>query len=374
MSSSLLMDNWLLVEVSTCLMGGLSAEELYKPFWVQNKHQWLSVPTAIDQLDALFSLLMGLVLREVIIVDEKYSNSWRELFAINYLEEKGVLRVESASFDEEQLEEYNKRKEAYLTELFRRPKFIDDALIAGLILESSKVTADSPIARYASQVIFGVTHYLSLSEHFNLPYIGHPDRKRLLEKTIFPYKHFDAVAGVTNFIDKERVRVYRQVLPSFENRVVTAILPPIIVEIIENSSSLDDLIPVAMQVRSKYKKLREWLMEYQNAFQDEDPEGLAKHKRVLNAVSSDLNSLLGESTQGETFMSLSFGWVSLPLPIRGINRITQRLGIRAMLNNLILSKQGKSSLRKLLSIFGEEGSLLGKRVQSHFEEYGLRKF
>ena len=55
------------------------------------------------------------------------------------------------------------------------------------------------------------------------------------------------------------------------------------------------------------------------------------------------------------------GWLGMEIPLP-VDFVRQRVGVRAIMNKLIFTKQGKGSLQKLLGMFGERSTSLGSDI------------
>ena len=78
METKLLIDNWMLQDVKQALENGLS-EDVSGEISIDtlnDTHDFNSVPHAAFQIDALLSLLTNIVLRDQLIVDDKFTYVW----------------------------------------------------------------------------------------------------------------------------------------------------------------------------------------------------------------------------------------------------------------------------------------------------------
>src|SRR5262249_42499809 len=138
-------------------------------------------------------------------------------------------------------------------------------------------------------------------------------------------------------------------------------LGPVAVSVIEDSATTSDLLTVAVQFRKQFRKLREWIGEFQRAIDTEDVTELAKRKKLFESVVKNIDSLTSRSSDGETSIQVGLNWLKFVTKSGSpLNSIQNRFGVRAAMNRLILTAPGAGAFRKLLTLFGEENSNHGR--------------
>lgn len=137
-------------------------------------------------------------------------------------------------------------------------------------------------------------------------------------------------------------------------------LPPIAVQVIEQASSVDDLLPFAIALREKYVKLRGWLATYQHALAIEDERKLSSNFKVLRSIAKSVEASYGAAESDSTNIFLSVGFLRVNNPGPSLSSAKNRFGIRSALTDLVVQSQGMNALRKLMNIFGEDKSGSGR--------------
>lgn len=69
-------------------------------------------------------------------------------------------------------------------------------------------------------------------------------------------------------------------------------IPAIPIRIIQESSSADQLISTALEMRDDFQALRDWLKMFQNAMSLEDTKSLLKYREQLDSVSQYIDKKL----------------------------------------------------------------------------------
>ena len=97
------------------------------------------------------------------------------------------------------------------------------------------------------------------------------------------------------------------------------------------------MISIALEMRSDFKDLREWLKIFQNAMTMEDTQELLKKRKELDSVAEYVSAKLG-LTDGKSTSSLEAGIGIFKLSLgmgKPINYLKNQFGVRATLNKLI---------------------------------------
>jgi hypothetical protein len=361
MGSSLIIDNWLLQDIGTCLSTGLGRDGASEIVIDRqhNNHSVLDVPQAGVQLEALLGLLVDIVFRDSLVVDSDFVESWAEhQTAFAPLLNSGLVRVLPFKAHEDRLRE---AKRFVLDRLCVTPSLREEQRQN----EESWAAGKGAANRYMSAVIWGTAGMLGRSHVYEAPYSGHPLRKRVIEQTILASPSRDAVSETMEWMAEERLRLFETKAKDGSQRTATLVLPPVAIEIIEESNDIAQLIPIAYQLRDKYAKVREWMKAIQTAMDTEDPKGIAKYKKTLSSVSKDLDRAMGNTEAGKVSLKIGIGWPSISIVLGTLDDVIKKFGMRAMLNNQIFSPHGETSIKKLLRMFDEETSSLGLSAQEY---------
>jgi len=361
MGSALIIDNWLLQDIGSCLSQGLNRDNVSEVVIhrADDSHSIRDVPAAGVQIEALLGFLVDIVLRDSIVVDSAFTNTWSDYekyFAM--LLGQGLMRPLPLGAYDERLKE-SKR---YALEQLCVTSTLREAQQQNERSWAARKGAENP---YMSAVIWGTAGMLSRSHVFEAPYSGHPLRKRVIEQTVLASPSRDAVAEILEWMNDERLRLYEAKVTKGLQRTATLVLPPIAIEIIEASADIDDLVTVAYQLRDKYVGMREWMRSIQTAMECENPKEIAKYKKTLDAVSKDLGRAMGKNDTGKITLKIGLGWPSISISVGTLDEVMKKFGMRATLNNQIFTGQGERSVKKLLRMFEEEKSRVGLSVQQY---------
>lgn len=345
-------DNWTFESLFDLYSGGLdfsSSKEL-KINKETNSYDWTEVSTACVQIESLFHLINELVLREKIFYDQKFSAGWNSFESLDSLDGSLLVSVDIPTNEPEVKDSRNEAlKLLCATDLMKKHQEEN--------LKGYRDNKQSP-HEYFSQVVWGAAGNLGRSTFLGAHYVAHPIRASLLEQVPLFKPSADINSEVKEWIDEERVKVFTSLTPVGRMNNFQLILPPLVTEVIEASSSLSEIIPATIETREKYKKIREWIGEYQTALESENPTKISKFKKTLYNVGQDLEKMRKPGELGDTKVGMSY--ISLSLPAPKIPDLRKFFGIRSALNKLLLSPKGEKALLKLLKWFGcEKGEELG---------------
>jgi len=105
MPNQILLDNWTLQEISYLGKSGLSNDQTDKLVVDQenDSHFFEKISSGLIQLQALFSFLQNLVLRETIITDSRFVQVWDDSNSLKRIQFDGLIKVHD--FQEENLKD-----------------------------------------------------------------------------------------------------------------------------------------------------------------------------------------------------------------------------------------------------------------------------
>jgi len=378
MAGQLIIDNWMLEDVNRVLQQGLSAEETGEIVIETKKdsHNFRFMPEAVFQIDALLMLLVNIVLRDCLIVDDRFIYGWdKGDKSLQELKDRKIL----IPFDFLSSEEIIAGPRKAVVEELCVTRSIRDIQIAN---EVSWETRRKSVDAHMSQLVWGGAGYLARSHVYQAPYLGCPYRQALIRQTRFVGYRPDAVKEMEHVISTERANLFQSSFKGMSAKYATFNVPPIAVEVIEESRDPNQLITVAIQLRDKYEKLREWLKTYQDALDTEDLRSLIEHRKILESTARSIESKYFNTSKGSTRISVGTSWLLIPkidisrtIDIGAVvDNLTSKFGVRAMLNDLIVKPRGGESLKKLLALFGEKNSLLStKTYQNQIARYSTKE-
>lgn len=353
--SELLMDNWLLQSVAGLMNDGPDgdAAQVIEIDRAQDTHRFNEVSAAGIEFESLMSLLNDLVFRERLVLDREFMDTWHGKHAqLDALIDSGALGVR----------EIDNRARLFGYAKGRVIKMLCATSSLARLNEESRETfranrsARSSLHRHISAVIAGTGGNFGRSAITRIPYSPHPVRQRLIEQTVFCRP--TAVDLVTSWLESERANIHAYQSGASEILSAQLVLPALAVQIILDSNTREDLIPVALQYRDRYARLRAWIGAYQDAIDDEDVHAIQKRRRVLESVAQHLAGMRGDSRYGITRILVETGRF-------GFGHLLQKVGVRGALNGLVATPAGEPALRKLLAMFELARTSLEYRVREH---------
>lgn len=349
--TSLLTDNWTLQTVAFLLKKGFSPKDTryLEPESESGKHS-RTVSAAGVQVQALLSLLVDIILRERIVVEKDWAHTWERLDGFEGLCKAGIVDQVDFRGTFPSLPEITKRMipRVCTTEWMRRTQLRN---------EQEWQLNGRPARPFESLAMWGTAGQLARAHLLNLTYSSHPIRRHILARGRF--KRPDANFVLTEWIRTERLRLFEKAFPSGELRGLNLSLSPIAIEVIEACAHREELIPTAIQFRERYAQLRQWIGGFQNAIADAEPRALGHYRAELESAAAMVRPVEGASRFGSTAMSLRIDSANAAQPDMRPQVVS------TLMSDLLQSKAGETSLRKLLRLFEEEHSAVGLRALEH---------
>lgn len=373
MTSGVIIDNWALQEVGSLLAGG-PHEERSSEIRINvgsDSHEFIETSRLGQQVEALFDLLVDVVLQDEIFVDSAFTDSWSETGGyFEPLVRPGLVRPFPF-----------RDQEAMLAE--PRRLLVGEICVTSTLRDVQRSNEEGwrehgrAVDQYMSALVWGAAGMLSRSHVFNAQYHACPPRKRLLEQVPLVSPRREAAGELSEWLDTERLRIYQVTGPAGMTRRATLVLPSIVTEIVAESRSPGDLLRIAYQKRDDYRVVREWLREIQEGLNSDDSAPALKFAKTLNSISRDLDKKLRATDAEVVTLDITTGFPSLNIGVSRLFGLRRRFGIGAVLNRMLLANRGGSTLRKLLSLFGSqyeplETSLAGYLVQANLSQPGKR--
>lgn len=364
MSQSVISDNWALQDISELLVNGMDEVEGHyiKIDRENDSYEYKNISRAVIQTEALFDFITDIILRDQIIVEEKFTYVWDQHgspleIALN----AGVIRPYSFLIDYEKLIE-------------PRNEFIDRLCLTAALKKDHEENIIGWEANqhtphdYLSQILWGGAGMLARGFVYEKGYTPHPVRKRLFIDAGIAMPSEDAVIQLNNVITEKRAKISSANLNQDELHSLTINMLPLPIKVIQESNSIKDLIAVALQQREEYQELRGWLGCYQQALSDGSYKDIIKFKKILHSISQYVDSKMGViDTNAPTFTS-GIGVLKVARKGQPINALKNQFGVRSMINNLIVSRSGNSDLKKFLNLFGQRNTTVGLNVLESFSQ------
>ena len=339
-----LMDNWVYQDVAELFVDGPREEPVGFVSVGEDELVWRPVSGAAVALECLLTVLSGIVLRDRFLVEEKHIDAWvHEASPVLGLHAGGMLcpYAEPA--------ELGKVRSPLYRQLFHTPSL--------QALHARNVAATRTTGRaangYETSVTWGSVGYLARSAVLGITYSGHPARRNFLAQTPFVESLRDAAAWTIGELDAARIK-YLAEMQGDMSVVLGFVVPPLLVQIIEDSRTADDLIPVALQFREKYRDLRRWLGWFQKALTERDQERILECSEAVQAIKT---VLCGPRAHGSLRHDVASRAIhSLPGLHRPAAVILERLG---------RTPPGEAAIDRLLELFEIAGTILETPVLTH---------
>lgn len=363
MAQDVIADNWSLQDISTLFVDGLESDTADEIVLVNGEHSYSPVSSAIIQTEALFDFLTDLVLREEILVDEKFTSSWDMSGSpISEAKRIGVVRSYPFLSKPEKLEEPRERIVGHICST-------DSLRIAHKENVDEWNTIGQTPDPLLSITLWGGAGMCARSFVYEKNYTPHPLRKRLFLNSGFMLPVADALHQATTFIDDEKVSVTKKIYGNDALFSSYINIPAIPIRIIQESNSAEQLISTALQLRDDFQGFRDWLKIFQNAMSKGDTKNLLKIRRQLDSVSQYVDNKIGYgSTSKPVTMEVGMGIFKIAIQCDPVESFKNQFGIRATLNKLIFGGSGKDAIRKYISMFGEKGSGIGYEIEKSFTQ------
>ncbi|MGF1903432.1 hypothetical protein [Aliivibrio sifiae] len=361
MAQGVVSDNWSLQDISSLFSEGMdnsSADEIV----VENKqHSYKSIYYASIQTEALFDFLTDLVLRDEILVEQKFEHAWvNTSSSILKAKELGVVRSYPFLNEPQKLVEPRNR-------IIEHMCSIDSLTLAHqenvLGWEEAKVVPHSLL----SATMWGGAGMCARSFVYEKSYTPHPLRKRFFVNSGFMLPSGDALHQLTSFLNDEQVKVSKKIYGSDALYSLFVNMPAIPIRIIQDSDSVDQLIDTALEMRNDFAKLREWLKLFQNALSQDDIPSIMRYRKELDSVSKYVSAKIGlGSLNKPVTMEAGVSIFKMSIQTDPVNTFKNQFGVRATLNKLIFGSNGKPEIRKYINMFDQRNTAVGYEIEQHF--------
>lgn len=362
MSQSIITDNWSLQNISELFVNGLDQEvgHYISINREQDTYKYNEISSAILSIEALFDFITDIILRDQILVDEKFTHVWQESNSpLDLAVHKNLIRAYPFLNEHEKL---NEPREEFVKRLCVTTDLKQDQEANRIGWNEYNETPHP----YLSQTLWGGAGMLARAFVYEKGYTPHPVRKRLFINTALTMSNEDAVIQLNNVINEKRAKIVSSNFNNDELHSLTINMPPLPIKVIQESNSAEEMISVALQLRKEYQELRDWLGCYGNALSDGSYKDIHKFKKILHSISLYTESKMGIVDPNSPTFTAGIGVLKVALKGQPINNLMNQFGVRAMINNLIISRTGNSDIKKFLNFFGHKNTALGLKVLEHF--------
>lgn len=358
-----LIDNFTLQSIAELLDEGPTDDQSVWPRIDrdQDRHHWDPVNVTAFRLHALFDLAVQVVTRDQLVLCNDYRHVWDgKTDQLRHLEDAGIITSRDFDAHNEQAMALKARvvEECSATSSIRR-KHAEN-------VEGFHAHGRSPNA-FLGTILWGTAGNFARAHQAECAYAPHPWRGSFLKQTVWDGQ--DATRYTLDWVGDVRLKQSAAPARSSNKHLLQILLSPIVVQLIEaNDLGIEGLLPAALELRQDYAPLRRWLDDYQSTLDAEDLKGKRRHEDVLRAVEGRIAGTPREADFGST----SVGTGSLlpvplsariPIPKKGL--IRHRVGVHALLNRMVFTPRGESSLKKLLRSM-EATPTITQAVLQHF--------
>lgn len=362
MSQSVISDNWSLQNISELFVEGINPDVTHfiTPNTETDSHVYEEIPSAVIGIEALFDLITDVILRDQILVEEKYASAWfNKNSPLNKLAEQSVVRAFPFLNDAQRI-------------AGPRDEFVSRlCMTSSLKQEHQENVAEWTSTRttphgYLSQTIWGGAGMLARAFVYEKGYTPHPVRKRLFQKSGIALSDSDAVLRACSTVNEKRASIRALQASGHEIYSLHVNMEPLPIKVIRESSCLADIPTIALQMRNEYVELRNWLGLYQQSVSAGDYKDIQKHQKVLASISRYVDAVMGKTSPDAVTFTAGIDILKTAFKGSPINTLKNQFGVRSMINKLILGASGDKELKKLLKFFEHHNTSIGLKVLEHF--------
>jgi len=364
MSQSVISDNWSLQNIAELLSSGIDESEAhYITIDKENDcYSYEASMSAIINTEALFDLITDIILRDQILVEEKFVNTWNwEGNPFQKALSQGVIRPYPFLVDYKKL---RPPREEFISRLSLTSDLKKDHEENRLGFLKDRFAPHG----YLSQTLWGGAGMLARGFVYEKGYTPHPVRKRFFTEAGIMVSGEDSVLKLNNLVSEKRASIASVHNRGSELYALNVNMLPLPIRVIQESNSARDLIDVALELRKEYQELRDWLNCYQLALSDGSYKDIIKFSKILQSISKYVDSMIGKVDSDAPTFTAGIGVLKVAMKGQPINALSNQFGVRSMVNRLIVSRSGTSDIKKYLDFFGHKNSVVGMKVIDHFSQ------
>ena len=320
------------------------------------------VSAAAIQVETLLQVINVIVLQDELLVDSEFVDTWdNEESPLRPLRNEHVVLAKPLL---EARDEWLPTRDLVQEELCFSRKLSEDFADFRF-----KFKGDSdPVF---SNLLWGTAGMIARSLFLKKPYLGHPSRGRVIQLSRLGAGRADAQQTLNRFIASERVKLFDRITSNHTTRATSLSLPPVALEVIAECHEINDLIPTALQLRDKYRGLREWTGEFQRALEI-DPKESAKHKALLEAAAADIDNLFKTNWWSRLSFDITLSLTSLidvgksiTVPVGAMLQRMQKGSVRTAVSQLIRQPWDDTAIVRLLQMLGGDTPILQRKILTH---------
>lgn len=366
MGQAVIADNWSLQIVAELLTEGLDRDQCQLLHVTADGAPQLTwAPAAAIALECLFDLLTDLVLRDQILVEAAHVDTWeRAGHVFTPATRQGVLRGYNFQPRDPEL---GAVRDAFVERLAFTEQ-LRELHAQYTIAYRERGVSSHPLE---SQILWGGAGMLARAVKFDTPYTPHPARRRFYQIAGVALPDASAADRTLDMVRTSRIKLQRRETRNESLMSLRLMLDPIPLQVIREADSPAALIAGAVALRDRFQPVRDWLGLYQQHVNNPSGAPISDYERTLVEIARGVDDALTGAALGQTSMSVGFDGFSLSWnPAATWRKYRNRLGVRAMTNELVLAPDGRAELKKLLGWFDAQGTAVELAVLEHFARGG----
>lgn len=354
MVEAVVADNWSLEDVSSLFARGLEQRSVDEIIFDAGQHFYRPVAYGVIQTEALFDLITDLILRDEILVEERYCDD--DSCPVFEAKKSGVVRSYSFLNEAEKIAAPRDMIIDRICSVESLRRAYEDNLSEWIFYRQTR----DPLL---SATLWGGAGMCARSYLFEKGYTPHPLRKKLFINSGFMIPAADAPGQVTSFFHDDKIRVSKTLFGKDSLYSAQIKIPALPIWVIEQSSSPKQLISVALQMRDDCTPLRNWFKQLQELMSNEDTQGLMNYRSEFDSISQALERKIG---MGKSLSTMEAGIGIFKMAMQDEHPLKNQFGIRSTLNKLVFDDSARQPLQKYLAMFDEKGSSIATEIEEAF--------
>lgn len=352
--NNVLLDNWSFQSIGELYARGYDPERTQVLVATADAHGYNPVVHGELQLEALVHLLTHVVLRDYLKLDHQYMDAWTgHVECFEPISDAGIIFATAPIIEGDEVVNVRQRivKELCRTEPLRAIQAEN---------ERSYAAEQRTTHPFESQIMWGGAGMLARSAMQRLPYVGHPLRQRFIESTNAWRPLPDPTRTVLDLVSAHKATIYSTFNNESQNTRAKLMLPAVAAEVITRAGAPEELFPIAVELRDKYKDLRMWLGEMRTAMEEEDTAKLMGFKKTLAALARDVARATGGTVDATSTLDIAVSSVTgeSTVGISGVldglrDAYERRFTVRHDLMNMVKAPAGERAMDKLGRMFGK---------------------
>jgi len=362
MGQHVIADNWSLQAVSDLLTRGLDPDDNpgIKPL-TDPELPSTAFPQAVIDIEALFDLLTDIILRDQILVDDQFHDTWfGQDDLLSELTQRSIVRPYGFLEYPERLEV---PRRDFLGRLLLNETMTNEQVCNEAAWKNNRTTP----YKFTSQLVWGGAGMLARAWVYASPYTPHPLRRRLFQRAglILPTPP-TALGEFKQAVAMHRENLYPASPVDDDIWGVHVVLPALPALVLRDSASLADVFVVASQMRDQLSELRAWLSQYQEAISAGEFKAIAAQRKRLVTLGKEVERALGKNPTNAPTLNIGWSWLKLTFKPDLTGWLPKFNRVQTQVNTLTFGPSGYKELIKLLGFFGHEHSVLATRTIEHF--------